>query len=126
MPVSDPLPFQFLAKSPEKCRNVKFVDVDYMKLMIKKCSVITETEQLRKLLSGVELPTPQGSVVLSSDQYLAVGCDLRELEDLERTLAHEVNIENCLVLFIAEVSITYMEVEAADALIKWAASFHNC
>jgi tRNA wybutosine-synthesizing protein 4 len=126
MSVSDPLPFQFLAKNPEKCRSVKFVDVDYMKLMIKKCLVIMETEQLRKLLSGAVLPIPQGSVVLRSDQYLAMGCDLCKLEDLERTLVHEVNIENCLVLFIAEVSITYMEVEAADALIEWAASFHNC
>ncbi|KAI9787133.1 MAG: tRNA methyltransferase ppm2 [Geoglossum umbratile] len=120
--LGDPLPFQFLAKNPEKCRNIKFIDVDYTKLMTRKCSVIMETEQLRRLLSGVELPVSQGNVVLRSDQYLAVGCDLRELEDLERTLVGEVDIENCLVLFTAEVSVTYMEVEAADALIKWAAA----
>jgi hypothetical protein len=126
MPASDPLPFQFLAKNPEKCRNIKFIDVDYTMLMTRKCSVIMETEQLRGLLSGVELPVFQGNVVLRSDQYLAVGCDLRELDDLERTLVGEVDIENCLVLFTAEVSVTYMEVEAADALIKWAAGFHSC
>ena len=94
--------------------------------MTKKCSVITGTERLRRLLSGVELPASQGNVVLRSDQYLAVGCDLCELGDLGMTLVGEADIENCLVLFTAEVSVTYMEVEAADALIKWAASFHSC
>ncbi|KAH0558416.1 hypothetical protein GP486_004923 [Trichoglossum hirsutum] len=123
--LGDTLPFQCLAKHPEKCQNAKFVDVDYMKLIKKKCAVVAETEQLRRLLSGMELPASHSNTVLRSDQYLAVGCDLRELEELERTLAAEVDIENCLVLFAAEVSITYMEAGPADALIKWAASFHN-
>jgi tRNA wybutosine-synthesizing protein 4 len=124
--VSDTLPFQCLAKYPEKCQGVKFVDVDYMKLITKKCAVVVETEQLRGLLSGVELPASHGNIVLRSDQYLAVGCDLRELEELERTLAAEIDIKNCLVLFTAEVSVTYMDVGPADALIKWAANFHSC
>ena len=88
--------------------------------------MVVETEPLRRLLSGVELPASHSNVVLRSDQYLALGCDLIELEELERILADEVDIKNCLVLFAAEVSVTYMEVEAADALIKWAAKFQSC
>jgi tRNA wybutosine-synthesizing protein 4 len=46
---------------------------------------------------------------------------LRDLKLLKQVLASAVDIENCLVLLTAEVSITYMNVEAADALIHWAA-----
>jgi tRNA wybutosine-synthesizing protein 4 len=58
--------------------------------------------------------------MLRSDNYVQIGCDLRQLAAIRETLAAIVDIQSCAFLFVAEVSITYMEREAADALIKWA------
>jgi len=63
-----------------------------------------------------------GDVLLRSDQYLQLGCDLRDLPHLESSLAKAIDIHNCLVLFTAEVSITYMDLQSADALIRWTGS----
>jgi tRNA wybutosine-synthesizing protein 4 len=97
---------------------VKFIDIDYKDLMIKKRDMVISTKELFALLSNVE--ALGGDVLLQSDQYLQLGCDLRNLEHLNQTLKSVVDIDKCLILLTAEVSITYMDVEAADALIEWA------
>jgi tRNA wybutosine-synthesizing protein 4 len=87
--------------------------------MIKKRDVINGTNELNSCLTNME-ELREGDVLLRSDQYLQLGCDLRDLDRLNQALESAVDIKNCLVLLTAEVSITYMNVEAADALIKWA------
>lgn len=89
-----------------------------MALMEKKRDVVKSTPELKCMLSNVRFPE-SGRVLLQSDQYLQVGCDLRELSELSAVLTSAVDIEKCLILCTAEVSITYMKVEAADALVKW-------
>jgi tRNA wybutosine-synthesizing protein 4 len=86
--------------------------------MIKKRDTVNSTKELNSLLTNMEVL--EGDILLRSDQYLQLGCDLRDLKVLNQTLASAVDFENCLVLLTAEVSITYMNVEAADALIEWA------
>ena len=73
------------------------------------------------MLSNVKV-IEEGDLLLRSDQYIQLGCDLRDLARLIRALNQVVDMENCSVLFTAEVSITYMNVEAADTLIEWAAT----
>jgi tRNA wybutosine-synthesizing protein 4 len=90
-----------------------------MALMEKKRDVVRSTAELKEMLANVTFPQ-SGKLLLKSDQYLQVGCDLRQLSELLAVLASAVDIEKCLILCIAEVSITYMHVEAANALIKWA------
>jgi tRNA wybutosine-synthesizing protein 4 len=87
--------------------------------MIKKRDTVCSTKELNSFLTDMEML--EDDVLLRSDQYLQIGCDLRDLKLLKQVLASAVDIENCLVLLTAEVSITYMNVEAADALIHWAA-----
>jgi hypothetical protein len=89
--------------------------------MIKKRDTVSSIMELNSLLSNVEVL--DGDVLFRSDQYLQLGCDLRDLGLLNQTLTSVVDVENCIILFIAEVSITYMNVEAADALIEWAGNF---
>ena len=86
--------------------------------MVKKRDTVCSTKELNAFLTNMEIL--EGDVLLRSDQYLQIGCDLRDLKSLNQVLASAVDIENCLVLLTAEVSITYMNVEAADALIHWA------
>lgn len=65
------------------------------------------------------LPSSPTHTDLRMSRYLQLGCDLRNLNSLENILASTVNIQESLILLVAEVSITYMDVEAADALIRW-------
>ena len=58
-------------------------------------------------------------------RYLQLGCDLRDLDSLERMVSGTVNIQESVILLIAEVSITYMDVEAADDLIRWAGNLSH-
>jgi len=65
-------------------------------------------------------------IIFLSDQYIQLGCDLRNIEHLHQTLASVIDIENSSILFTAEVSITYMTLEASDSLIKWASTLPDC
>ena len=53
-----------------------------------------------------------------------VGCDLGDLHGLDKALADILHSSES-VLFLAEVSITYMPCQKADALLEWAAKFKN-
>ena len=115
------MPFQWLVKAPRTCEYTKFVDVDYRQLIAKKCETVFTTRQLYDVLGHVETPIAAEAVCLRSDKYLAMGCDLQDIDKLDELLKREFNLSNCQVLCIAEVSVTYMDVKAADALISWAA-----
>ncbi|KAL8941591.1 MAG: hypothetical protein Q9216_002142 [Gyalolechia sp. 2 TL-2023] len=119
----DPGPFEWITRGYG--RGVTFVDVDYPELMLKKRDVIMQHRELESLISPVRPDTKDSAVVLSSDRYMAVGCDLRDSTKLTKILEEKLQIASCLVLCVAEVSVTYMEVDAADALIKWAAQYND-
>ncbi|KAI1210528.1 LCM-domain-containing protein [Annulohypoxylon truncatum] len=118
---SDVLPWQCMTRYPNECQNVKFVDIDFPDLIEKKCRIVQETPELNSLLTG--LKTNVGHhVQLQSDQYIEIGCDLRRISDIEQALSTVVDIADCKFMFVAEVSITYMETEGADSVIQWAST----
>ncbi|KAL9047208.1 MAG: hypothetical protein Q9214_000160, partial [Letrouitia sp. 1 TL-2023] len=121
----DPLVFQWLSKSPELSRDVTFIDIDYPELMAKKCEVIAQTRQLRDLIEPIEAPTLDPSVFLRSRHFLAIGCDLSDSRKLGQILTDNTCSKDCLILCIAEVSITYMNDQAADAVLEWAAQYED-
>ncbi|KAF1838075.1 LCM-domain-containing protein [Decorospora gaudefroyi] len=124
----DPLPFQFWHRYPSLTRGATFVDVDYPQLMERKRDRMLSNALLRDALLKTKLrssPYPEPPVYLSSDGYMALGCDLKHLETLERALRAELNISTASILFVAEVSVTYMPVEDADALIQWASTLED-
>ncbi|QSZ35918.1 hypothetical protein DSL72_007040 [Monilinia vaccinii-corymbosi] len=114
----DPLPWQCMTRYPTASQGVKFIDIDYKDLMIKKQTVVRNTPELNSVLTNLDIQ--EGDILLSSDQYLQLGCDLRDLKRLEEIISKSVEIDSCSFLFTAEVSITYMPTESADALIQWA------
>lgn len=117
----DPLPWQCLSRYPNHVKNVIFVDVDYPDLMARKRDIVVQTTELNAMLTDVELPVT-GNIFLRSNEYLQIGCDLRDLVSLKETLASALDIESCFVLFVAEVSITYMDAIYSNDLIKWAST----
>ncbi|ROW06585.1 hypothetical protein VMCG_04459 [Cytospora schulzeri] len=124
---SDVIPWQCWTRYPQDCHQSQaiFVDVDFPDLVKRKRQVILSTPDLVSPLSGLKTEDNDAAcphVLLRSDRYCQVGCDLRRTAALEQALASIVDANECLFLFVAEVSITYMETEHADSLIQWAST----
>ncbi|TLD05301.1 uncharacterized protein PgNI_09679 [Pyricularia grisea] len=116
---SDVLPWQCLTRYSKDCDSVLFVDVDFPDLILRKRNVVLETPELKDRFAPLEtLDTPP--IFLRSSRYVQVGCDLRDIGSLQAALESLVDITAASFLFVAEVSITYMETDAADAVIQWA------
>lgn len=107
------------------CKNVKFIDVDYEELLVSKRDIILETPKMKDLLTLNNPGSDENGIVFHSHEYTAIGCDLRNLARLDRLLRSIVPLENCVVLCVAEVSLTYMPPDAADALLAWSANLSS-
>lgn len=90
---SDPLPWQCFTRHAASCHRTTFVDIDYKDLMLKKRVVVQGTPELNSMLTNVEVS--EGDVLFRSEQYIQLGCDLRDLTVLHQVLASVVDIENC-------------------------------
>lgn len=128
---SDVIPWQCWTRYPEDCHQSQaiFVDVDFPDLIRKKRQVVLSTPDLVSPLSGLRAEDNDDTcphVLLRSDRYFQVGCDLRSTAALEQALASIVDVKECMFLFVAEVSITYMETDHADSLIQWASTIGQC
>ncbi|KAF2263362.1 LCM-domain-containing protein [Lojkania enalia] len=121
----DPLPFQFWHRYPSICQNTTFVDVDYPQLMRRKIDKMLADTVLRDALLNTNMRPARLPVYLRSSKYMALGCDLRDLVTLEQSLKAELDLLSSSLLFIGEVSLTYMPVADSDALIKWACTLEN-
>jgi len=119
---SDPLPYQFWHRHGSISKGAIFVDVDYPQLIGRKRDRTLTNDLLRDALLKTNLRSSKPPVYLRSDQYMALGCDLRDLGTLERVLRDEFDLASSSILFVGEVSVTYMPVPEADALIRWAST----
>lgn len=119
---SDALPWRCLSRYHDHCDNAKFIDVDFADLLREKAKIVQGTPELRSYLSGIKENTEE-PVIFQSDQYAQIGSDLRDLSNIGQALSALVSVPDSEFLFIAEVSLTYMETEAADAVIRWASGF---
>lgn len=93
--------------------------------MQRKCDIIHATPQLKEVISDLEVGSPDSAVLLKSKHYNAVACDLQDVKTLDSTLRQKLGLEDHAILFVAEVSITYMPSSAADAVIRWASTFND-
>lgn len=133
----DPYPFELMA---QKGLDTVFLDIDYTDLIEKKVSIILNSELKNSLgeVLTLNLPTLKSTepkanesqysdplVLLETPQYIALGCDLRNMLGLQTSFESLFCLENTLFLFTAEVSMTYMDQTSADNLIQWTASLPN-
>jgi len=119
------LPFQFWHRYEHLGQQATFVDVDYPQLIEEKRDRMLTNKLLRDALLNTTLRSSEPPVYLRSGKYIAVGCDLKDLKSLESVLRTEFNACNTCFLFVAEVSVTYMPVNDADALIRWASTLEH-
>lgn len=143
----DPYPFQYLHSSHEDS-NITFVDVDYPELMRRKVAIIQKHKEIHNVIGDFKVydePVKQPAepdtatatkippskkqenpLILTSAQYVALSCDLRDLNTFSRTLNDLFPFADNSFLFTAEVSLTYMDNKSADDLIQWAGTLPDC
>lgn len=109
---------------PESCQDVTFLDVDYPDLIQKKRQIVLETPELQDLMGTWEV-NDDSPIVLKSQKYCQVGCNLQQLSVLQSCLDTLFDVPNTEFLFVAEVSITYMDTKGANGVIEWAATVGN-
>lgn len=101
------------------------MDVDYPQLIEEKRNRMLTNGLLRGPLLKTNLRSSEPPIYLRSDKYVAIGCDLRDLSTLEHHLKTEFDVPSSSILFVAEVSVTYMPTPDADTLIEWASKFDD-
>ncbi|KAK9477230.1 hypothetical protein V1514DRAFT_334575 [Lipomyces japonicus] len=127
----DPLPFQYLSKKSTDRSKTIFIDADYADLISIKVDTINKSPELQAIIGKQHSSSSSSSVQdgnnnnnnlkLISDSYLAIGCDLSKLDEFENALRQcDVINADSDILFVAEVSLTYMDTDAANAVIQWA------
>jgi tRNA wybutosine-synthesizing protein 4 len=86
-----------------------------------KREMIFNQPDMKGLLHSVVANPIDGepAVLVDSQEYSALGCDLRNLRKLGKLLRSVVDLEDSMILCIAEDSTCYMRMEAANALISW-------
>lgn len=125
---SDPLPFMLLSDEQKAGRSgdTVFVDIDYEKLMDHKKNTIRESEEITRVLKDAQFGESGDSLQIRSSRYIAVGCDMYNLQKLDDILRTSVlPSTDCSVLFLAEVSLTYMDVQSARNVVTWASKLTN-
>lgn len=114
----EPLPFRILWKHKSLCRNVKFIDVDCPHLMRRKVSKIRKHTMYTDLLEDSSKDsTSSGPILMDHERYSAIGCDLGDVVAM-RDLFAILQLQSYTILFLAEVSMVYMEPVEATNLIK--------
>lgn len=101
------------------------MDVDYPELIERKRDRMMTNNLLREALLKTNLRPSDGNVYLRSDKYMALGCNLKFPDILESDLRHELNLPSSSILFVAEVSVTYMPTSLADSVIRWASTLDD-
>jgi tRNA wybutosine-synthesizing protein 4 len=125
---SDPLPFVLLSEEQKSTRSGQtvFVDIDYEKLIVQKKAAIRQTKEITQVLGDIEFGSDEDVIQINSPRYRAVGCDLKNLKKLDEVLQNNIlPSADCSVLLLAEVSLTYMDVQSANEVIKWASKLTN-
>jgi hypothetical protein len=66
-----------------------------------------------------------GSDITDFGWYCLIGCDLGDIDTVTRIFEDVIDVEECDILFVAEVSITYMPLNKANTLLSWTASYEH-
>lgn len=121
----DPLPFQLLDEHPEV--RFRFLDFDYPGLVEQKLEMVQKSPEILDVIGKPVLVAKSSElgVVLATDAYVLVGCDLKNLGKYESQLSHLLRGPGPTI-FVAEVSLAYMTPEHANAVVQALAAVPNC
>ncbi|KAL8707630.1 MAG: hypothetical protein Q9220_007368 [cf. Caloplaca sp. 1 TL-2023] len=89
--------------------------------MARKRDILVQQRQLKDLVGQLQPGSGDDALIFTSDHYMGIGCDLKDTSALSKALEAHLQLSECLILCTAEVSIAYMNIDAADALLRWSA-----
>ncbi|CAI5757675.1 unnamed protein product [Candida verbasci] len=116
----DSLPFQMLHSN--KVSNLNFIDIDYPDLIVNKYNLIMESEEIKDLIG--EFTSESSNYKLKSNQYQLVGCDLKDINGYKEIIESLVDQPD-INIFVAEVSLAYMNPKFANSVIEVSSSIPN-
>ncbi|XP_063236300.1 tRNA wybutosine-synthesizing protein 4-like isoform X2 [Bacillus rossius redtenbacheri] len=103
--------------------EVTYYEVDFREVVERKAAIIQASDDLLQAVGDFHSSNESFvGVVLRSNRYCLIGCDLQDLEGLENVLRGSGTDFSLPTLCLAECSITYMDETRSTALIGWAAS----
>lgn len=121
----DPLPFQLLDDAKFSNRNLFCIDVDFPELMGYKCQMIHNSSELVDLV-GSEHQLNEPGILMHTDTYAAMGCDLTDKQLYCKQLEFfKANNSTTTNIFIAEVSLAYMTPNTSNEIIETSSKFSN-
>ncbi|KAK6457570.1 carboxymethyltransferase [Scheffersomyces xylosifermentans] len=126
----DPLPYQLLHLQANKGKESKlhFLDLDYPELVQNKLGMINESPEILKVIGKQNLDEnlKKNGVVMSTDTYKLIGCDLKNTKLYEDQLNQLLGDDpNSIKIFVAEVSLAYMKPEFANPVISISSKLPN-
>ncbi|CUM67858.1 uncharacterized protein PRCAT00005567001 [Priceomyces carsonii] len=123
----DPLPFQLLSKFKKRNKSICFIDIDYPELVKNKLSMIKDSPEILNLIDkeSVDQDFKTTSILLSTDAYKLVGCDLKNKQLYAELLSTLVGNDDGIKIFVAEVSLAYMKPEFANPIIECSSKLSN-
>ncbi|XP_054829481.1 tRNA wybutosine-synthesizing protein 4 isoform X2 [Eublepharis macularius] len=98
-----------------------YFEVDFPQVAARKAALIAADEALAALAGPRAAERESGAVCYAGEDYWLLGLDLADLPKLEEALRGAGLDPQAPTMLLAEVVLTYMEVERSDALIQWAA-----
>lgn len=116
----DPLPYQMLEEFPDF--NTEFIDFDYPELVKNKLAMIQASEETLLVIGPTS--SAVAPVLLSSNKYKLIGCDLKN-DKLYQQLLDIVTNPDSVKIFVAEVSLAYMKYEDANKIISISSGVQN-
>jgi tRNA wybutosine-synthesizing protein 4 len=117
----DPLPFQLASTTGD----MTFLDLDYPDLVANKLAMIRESSEIIDVIGEEIKEDMKLGVVLSTSKYKLVGCDLKNAALYKEQLDHLLPNDDSIKIFIAEVSLAYMEPQYANAVIDISSKVSN-
>lgn len=109
----DVLPFQLLSNGMPYRR---FLDVDYEPLLENKARIIRAEPAFLQAIGSIDHE-------LNTETYHMVPCDLNNDQEFMEALKNHVPYDSRDVIYIAEVSLAYMDPESADKIIEQCSKF---
>nr|XP_056714734.1 tRNA wybutosine-synthesizing protein 4 [Euleptes europaea] len=111
----------FCLKARGLLGEAAFFEVDFPDVARHKAALIATQGELAAVAGCRALDRESGAVHFAGEDYRLLGVDLAELPKLEEALSCAGLDPQAPTMLLAEVVLTYMEVERSDALIQWAA-----
>ncbi len=84
--------------------------------------MINSSSELLNIIGETSANSPSSGVIFKSTNYVALGCNLRELDLFTSSLESLGLSKTTTNVFIAEVSLTYMQPTDADSVIQQVAT----